>query len=1429
MGNQHGKERRSYGRKIDWEHADRPSPPGKPYLVPETPDQQPDFITIRWSPPASDGGAPIIGYLVEHRRTGSPHWLRASPNLAVDTEFTLTGLEPGWRYQFRVSAENDVGRSDPGELSEPLTVTLQRSAATAPHFNRELQDTIALENEKVEFTVHVIATPPPKISWYKDGFEIFSSRRTKIVTENDQSTLIIHQAALEDEGEIKCTATNRAGHVVTKANLKLEAPPRIRLPRQYEEGLLFEKGEMIRLKVSTAGRPLPRVSWYHNSELLQHGGRYDITDTERNSVLRINEARREDRGEYVIKGTNKIGEDVTSFLVTITDRPLPPGKAQVVMTLGKSVTLSWAAPEDDGGCKIGNFIVEYFRIGWNMWLKAATCRQLTTVLSELIEGSEYKFRVKAENPYGVSDPGEESDVIFIPDPKRGILQPPPRQETEPSDVWLEEAKKRPSEKENEKDAAQEAKRRRLLEENAKKLLDTPLSILLSRENTSPKTIEKPARKNLPSPSTSPKHDRDIESISKQKEAPKRHLDDDENVPPPVPKRKGRSEKQSLIPSVEEPMSVDESSPSPQPFETYNNSKEINQRIRSKSYPLTDDAPSPENRDYLTVSDMYPRENDDSVLHGSSELMLVLLPEERSKSAELSAQHRSQIEISLTESGVAPPMSLSAPELGSGEPLEMPLMRDAVSSTELLHERAMARFYQAVADEEAQKLLKRRYSTERKSAERRISLKDGVLERRHSFKDTILTEKSETKEGARTEDTKLEPNALLKEKSPVSKIPVKKEIKKLEEANLVEIEESSPDEIKKSAIPRLKKESVVSETKPKTILGKEGRLSSVEREQLEFALVRDRIREKNEQNLQPRVLPPRPPNLQQQSSMSSQRSSFDKEEQEQEFEEDEEYVEEEEEEEEDYLEEEEEVEDEEEMEVVEEAKEELMLNDAKYRPKAIVQTPPPVPKHGLPKEPPKIEEKKPRKLERTAPFAEEEDTYHPRSMIPTRSVITKFESPLPVTIEEETKPKQPEFIFNVESPEETKPEEKPEPTSKPETQTINNQKQLDAKEKPNKVDIVSKQPPETPSKIPVTPEKPAKKRTAIMKKIEKLTLKREKKVPAIASLIVDSATPMASVASVVLPKPILKKKLKKDKESSKESDKSKSNKESARADNLEDNEDGKKKKQVRIAEPKDDGLRVPTSNEPKLSPNTLRKQRIQRRQESLEEDEQGNRVLIYHYSDIVREFGGPKKPPPKLYLNYEELKAHAPEEEKTDDKLSLALQSPETENNANASDTEERGSALDMTQVEDVEQNVEESPKARESPIMVKEEPAKMKTPSPSPQPEEPQSSRASSHSPSPDSLRPFTPEEKVRSSVEYMTDVAMFIVACWLYLFKNELYAIPVLCLMVYRQIKDSVTESYHNFKESISNKIPERFKRKKKGNENENENKEGEDDSKEE
>uniref|UniRef100_A0A1A9W7F0 Titin n=1 Tax=Glossina brevipalpis TaxID=37001 RepID=A0A1A9W7F0_9MUSC len=426
MGNQQGKlHHNESGRpkkNVHWKTAECPSTPGRPMLIPLS-DQQPDVIRLRFERPKLDGGSPITGYVVEHRRMGSPHWVRATPTPITRCEVCISGLEPGWRYQFRVFAENIVGRSEPSELSDILTVTLQRNAISVPRFVNELEDKHVVEDERIEFRVRFLGQPPPEINWFKDGYEIFSSRRTKIVNDSEASVLIIHQVALTDEGEIKCTATNRAGHVVTKAHLFVQAPPKIRLPRTYEDGLIVEAQEVVRLKVGIAGQPPPTVTWFHEGEPVINKDRFEIINSERNSMLKIDNIQREDRGEYGIRASNKLGEDMTSFLVTVTARPNPPGKVRLNMSFGKSATLSWTTPIDDGGCKIGNYIVEYFRVGWNVWLKAATTRSLSTTLHDLIEGSEYKFRVKAENPYGLSDPSEESEILFIPDPKRGITKP----------------------------------------------------------------------------------------------------------------------------------------------------------------------------------------------------------------------------------------------------------------------------------------------------------------------------------------------------------------------------------------------------------------------------------------------------------------------------------------------------------------------------------------------------------------------------------------------------------------------------------------------------------------------------------------------------------------------------------------------------------------------------------------------------------------------------------------------------------------------------------------------------------------------------------------------------------------------------------------------------------------------------------------------
>uniref|UniRef100_A0A8D2JGT9 Titin n=1 Tax=Varanus komodoensis TaxID=61221 RepID=A0A8D2JGT9_VARKO len=84
-------------------------------------------ITLGWGKPLYDGGAPIIGYVVEMR----PKTEKAGPdegwkrcNVAaqvIHTEFTVTSLDEKELYEFRVSAQNQVGIGRPAELKEAVS------------------------------------------------------------------------------------------------------------------------------------------------------------------------------------------------------------------------------------------------------------------------------------------------------------------------------------------------------------------------------------------------------------------------------------------------------------------------------------------------------------------------------------------------------------------------------------------------------------------------------------------------------------------------------------------------------------------------------------------------------------------------------------------------------------------------------------------------------------------------------------------------------------------------------------------------------------------------------------------------------------------------------------------------------------------------------------------------------------------------------------------------------------------------------------------------------------------------------------------------------------------------------------------------------------------------------------------------------------
>lgn len=81
-------------------------------------------------------------------------------------------------------------------------------------------------------------------------------------------------------------------------------------------------------------------------------------------------------------------------------------------------TLNWKPPEDDGGQPIENYIIEKLDEALGRWVPAGETNGPSTnfEVTDLIPGHKYKFRVKAVNKQGKSDPLTANQSIEAKNP-----------------------------------------------------------------------------------------------------------------------------------------------------------------------------------------------------------------------------------------------------------------------------------------------------------------------------------------------------------------------------------------------------------------------------------------------------------------------------------------------------------------------------------------------------------------------------------------------------------------------------------------------------------------------------------------------------------------------------------------------------------------------------------------------------------------------------------------------------------------------------------------------------------------------------------------------------------------------------------------------------------------------------------------------------
>ncbi|XP_028662306.1 myosin light chain kinase, smooth muscle [Erpetoichthys calabaricus] len=345
-----------------------------------------------------------------------------------------------------------------------------------PIFTEKLHDIHVLDGDHLYLQCQVSADPPPVVSWSLDGKLIKPSKFIILTQEGNVCSLSIDKALPEDEGEYKFKAENSLGKTecicmvyiddpseakspkstdkrakkprstpstpttANEATVKKKpapkTPPKAAIPPQilqFPEDMKVRAGEPVELFCKFAGTQPITSKWLKFRKQIEEKGSISIECTETTSKLTIAPTKHEHCGCYTLQLENKHGSRQAQVNLTIVDKPEPPAGVPCASDVrSDTLTLSWYGPTYDGGSAVQSYTVEIWNSVEKQWKDLTTCRSTSYNIQNLLPDRDYRFRVRAQNIYGVSEPSQESDLVKV-----GETQVGNKEEAELSDDDLD--------------------------------------------------------------------------------------------------------------------------------------------------------------------------------------------------------------------------------------------------------------------------------------------------------------------------------------------------------------------------------------------------------------------------------------------------------------------------------------------------------------------------------------------------------------------------------------------------------------------------------------------------------------------------------------------------------------------------------------------------------------------------------------------------------------------------------------------------------------------------------------------------------------------------------------------------------------------------------------------------------------------------------
>lgn len=376
------------------------------------------YVAVAWTAPSSDGGAPIRGYLVDVGTSATGPWVAAEGTCApsrtsstTSTSCNATGLTNGTAYYIRVAAANDAGTGSV-LVSSAVTPAGPPDTPAAPTANGGLSSITvawaapatngsAITGYRVQRSTSDLG-PFASIANGTCSAATVNASTSMSCTDNDNtlsasSTYYYRVAAISAAGDSLNSDRSGGATLIPDAS----APDITAItPGDRNLTVAFTNtGSPTNVSYSVDGG----TTWSARSPASVA------------SPIVLNGLANGTTYAVRIRMVLTSGFSNESDVVPGTPRTTPSSPAAPTGTAGNgSASLSWSAPEDDGGASITGYTVQKSTDG-TTYTDQAGCTSLgvdfSCTATGLTSGTAYTFKVAAINGAGTGTYSAASSAI----------------------------------------------------------------------------------------------------------------------------------------------------------------------------------------------------------------------------------------------------------------------------------------------------------------------------------------------------------------------------------------------------------------------------------------------------------------------------------------------------------------------------------------------------------------------------------------------------------------------------------------------------------------------------------------------------------------------------------------------------------------------------------------------------------------------------------------------------------------------------------------------------------------------------------------------------------------------------------------------------------------------------------------------------------